>query len=212
KEFNLSPVISKSDLVEAYKWNNQNKTIIHFKDDNCYYLSSGERADITKEDCKSFNQALLEQKWKNFDEMMHEITSIYRVKFNEDSWKLSTCSCCFWLKNYKCNHQIAIAARKKKCNFDSVGMDIPIQSNRKKGRPKNTLSAFLLQPKETQSCDSGPKGIQSNEETDEENLPKRSRIEPEEIQSQTASKSCDKCCSKMTKRRYWACPNKCGKN
>ncbi|RNA21910.1 hypothetical protein BpHYR1_012200 [Brachionus plicatilis] len=45
------------------------------------------------------------------------------------------------------------------CNFDSVRMDIPIQSNRKKGRPKKNTKG---------------------------------------------SPFC-----KMTKRRYWACPNKC---
>ncbi|RNA16240.1 hypothetical protein BpHYR1_018776 [Brachionus plicatilis] len=48
------------------------------------------------------------------------------------------------------------------CNFDSVRMDIPIQSNRKKGRPKKNTKG---------------------------------------------SPFC-----KMTKRRYWACPNKCDFN
>ena len=132
KVFNHHPIIAKSDLVEAYKWNNQNKTIIHFKDDNYYYVSSCDKYDISKDDCKSYNQALNGKKWSNFDEMMNQIYSIHRVKYDENDWTLISCTCWFWLKRYKCHRQIAIAARKKKCNFDSVGMDIPIQSNRKK--------------------------------------------------------------------------------
>ena len=44
--------------------------------------------------------------------------------------RLSSCSCWYWLKHYKCYNLITIAERKKKCDFDSVGMDRPIQSNR----------------------------------------------------------------------------------
>ncbi|RNA18248.1 hypothetical protein BpHYR1_020844 [Brachionus plicatilis] len=76
-----------------------------------------------------------------------------------------------------CHHQIAIAARKK-CNFDSVGMDIPIQSNRKKCRPLKTVGALIRQPNETQVSNTVPKGIEFDEsEVEEEFVPKRARIE-----------------------------------
>ncbi|RNA10946.1 hypothetical protein BpHYR1_041792, partial [Brachionus plicatilis] len=48
-------------------------------------------------------------------------------------------------------------------NFDSVGMDIPIQSNRKKGRPLKTAEALKRQPNETQYSNAVPKGIESDE-------------------------------------------------
>ncbi|CAF0929231.1 unnamed protein product [Brachionus calyciflorus] len=46
---NHFPFIEKSDLVEAYKWNCQNKTIIHMKEDNCFYIGANEQAGISKE-------------------------------------------------------------------------------------------------------------------------------------------------------------------
>ncbi|RNA30936.1 hypothetical protein BpHYR1_007484 [Brachionus plicatilis] len=64
--------------------------------------------------------------------------------------------------------------------FDSVGMDIPIQADRKKGRPKDTAGALEHQPKETQALTSAPKGIESddgsNDESIQQNVSKRPRI------------------------------------
>ncbi|RNA23604.1 hypothetical protein BpHYR1_049563 [Brachionus plicatilis] len=47
--------------------------------------------------------------------------------------------------------QTISSCTKKKCYFDSVGMDTPIQANRKKGRPKDTAGALEHQLKETQA-------------------------------------------------------------
>ncbi|CAF1146241.1 unnamed protein product, partial [Brachionus calyciflorus] len=40
KIFYEFPNVKKDDLVKAYKWNSYNKTIIHLKDDNYYYLTA----------------------------------------------------------------------------------------------------------------------------------------------------------------------------
>ncbi|RMZ96092.1 hypothetical protein BpHYR1_030816 [Brachionus plicatilis] len=94
-----------------------------------------------------------------------------------------------------------------------VGLDIPIQANQKKGRPKDTAGPLEHQPsinQETQTSTSAPKGIESdddsNDESIQENVSKRPRID-----SVTRGQEmfCKKCGVKMTKRRYWACPNKC---
>ncbi|RNA20553.1 hypothetical protein BpHYR1_038685 [Brachionus plicatilis] len=56
------------------------------------------------------------------------------------------------------------------------------------------------------------KGIESDEDSKDEVLSKRPRIESVQNEAfDSESKSCEKCGSKMTKRRYCACPNKCGK-
>ncbi|CAF0864247.1 unnamed protein product [Brachionus calyciflorus] len=54
-------------------------------------------------------------------------------------------------KFLECYHLTTIAARKKKCNFVSVDMDIPIQANRKKRRPKDTAGPLVRQPNKTQA-------------------------------------------------------------
>ncbi|RNA09213.1 hypothetical protein BpHYR1_050617, partial [Brachionus plicatilis] len=125
-----------------------------------------------------------------------------KVKYNENSWTMSSCNWWYWLKNYKCYHITTIAARKKKCSLDSVGMDFPIQANRKRGQPKGTAGALEHQPKETQSSNLAPKCIDSDTDDAsnpiEENVSKRpiivSNIQAEE-------KLCDKCGAKMIKRR-----------
>ncbi|RNA13458.1 hypothetical protein BpHYR1_049534, partial [Brachionus plicatilis] len=63
-------------------------------------------------------------------------------------------------------------------------MNIPIQSNRKKGRPKKTLKALLFQPSDTQASSSSPKGIESDEDSEESD-------QNEAFDSE--SKSCENC-------------------
>ncbi|RNA11170.1 hypothetical protein BpHYR1_050991 [Brachionus plicatilis] len=47
-------------------------------------------------------------------------------------------------------------------------------------------------------------------DSEDEFLSKRPRIESDQNEAfDSDSKSCENCGSKMTKRRYWACPNKC---
>ncbi|RNA07018.1 hypothetical protein BpHYR1_046634 [Brachionus plicatilis] len=69
------------------------------------------------------------------------------------------------------------------CNFDSVGIDIPIQSNRKKSRPLKTAGALKRQPNETQYSNAVPKVIESDESQEKEYDPKRARIENKIVRS-----------------------------
>ncbi|CAF1101987.1 unnamed protein product [Brachionus calyciflorus] len=62
KFFNDCSIIVNNDLVQAYKWNSLNKTIIHLKNDDYYYVSSSDKVDITKTDCKMFIQSTQEKK------------------------------------------------------------------------------------------------------------------------------------------------------
>ena len=52
----------------------------------------------------------------------------------------------FWLKNYKCHHVISCAYRLKLLDFNSIGMDLPIQNKRKeRWRIKNALKSVQVQ-------------------------------------------------------------------
>ncbi|RNA04761.1 hypothetical protein BpHYR1_038130 [Brachionus plicatilis] len=74
----------------------------------------------------------------------------------------------------------------------------------KKEDQKKTLKALFLQPGETQASSSVPKGIESDEDPEDEVL---SRIESDSNEAfDSESKSCE-CDSKMMKRRYWAYSN-----
>ncbi|CAF0986175.1 unnamed protein product [Brachionus calyciflorus] len=149
-----------------------------------------------------FIKSIQEKNLTTFHSMVNDIFSLHRVKYNDDDWKLSTCSCWYCLKHYKCHHQITIAARKKKCSFDAVGLDEPIQADRKKARPKNNLNSLGKQPNETQSVASVPKGIDSDEE-DIQPISKLTRLELQATKIQEKEeKLCEKFGSIMMKRKH----------
>ena len=76
------------------------------------------------------------------DSMIADINRIRFVKFNNDNWKLSTCSCGVFLKDYKCVHILAVAVRTKKHVLDPKAYQIPLGQKRKRGRPPNMLPAL----------------------------------------------------------------------
>ena len=124
-----------------------------------------------------------------------------------------------YLKN-KCSHVIATCYRLKYVSFDSVGMNVPIEPNRKKGRPKATAAALQRQQENIQE----PIGIVDEEQ--DGNLLVRRPTQPR-INASAAQRSvqalpidtedqlshiCPTCGSLMKKKRYIYCPNKCSHN
>ncbi|RNA44681.1 hypothetical protein BpHYR1_053709 [Brachionus plicatilis] len=144
-----------------------------------YYVMNTKKNDITKEECKAFEKAE------------------------------SSCTCWFGLKDYRCDHQIATCARLKKCSFDLVAMDLPIESNRKRGASKKNASCLQRQKNETNASNEPAKGIESDNEDDESEIApqpsKRTRFDE-------TKKYCRVCNSEMRLKRYFYCPNKCKQN
>ena len=68
-----------------------------------------------------------------------------QILFDDTNWKLSRCSCCYWLKNYICSHIIILAVTLKIVEFPQASMQIPIGQNRKRGRPDKTKKALVRQ-------------------------------------------------------------------
>ena len=68
-----------------------------------------------------------------------------QILFDDTNWKLSRCSCCYWLNNYICSHIIILAVTLKIVEFPQASMQIPIGQNRKRGRPEKTKKALVRQ-------------------------------------------------------------------
>ena len=83
--------------------------------------------------------------------MLLATSNLVKIKLNKTSWKLSTCTCLSWQKNYKCNHVIAISCRLKLSDFVTVAMEQPIGLKRRRGRPETNKPALKKQPSETVS-------------------------------------------------------------
>ena len=166
KIYHEKPIIETKDWTDAFKWNAKSHKVI--KLDNIYFTSE-KKPILTKEECKDYLNSLKVMPWLTLDDMLLNVNSILQIKININCWENSECSCGAWLKNYKCNHVIAISCRLKLCDFTTVAMAQPIGMKRRKGRPKSTMPALIRQPTET--VDIANQLISEEEEEDEHTPP-----------------------------------------
>jgi len=66
---------------------------------------------------------------------MEMTNSITVIKFNDEDWESSQCSCAWWHKHLKCNHVITLAVRLKKASYIQIAYSASIASKMRKGRP-----------------------------------------------------------------------------
>ena len=201
-EFCKEPNISKSQMLHAYDWNKRSKPIHHIKD-NIYMCKGGKDGSLTRQECKQFLTDLDAVPWLQFDQMISSIFNIRIITFNKDNWKLSKCTCCYWLKNYICSHVIACSFRLRLFDFKDIGMDVPIEKKRKIGASRKNLSCYNKQPSDVVQLDEGV--IVENDETfDDTSRPnKRAKTVEVEANIENANVNCKKCNEPMKKRRYF---------
>jgi hypothetical protein len=155
REFHKHPLIDNKDWKDAYTWNKKNKKIINVK--SKFFIPAGKDKELSKSTCESYLNQEEQQKWTSFDDMIALFNSLHVVQVDFSSWQLSRCNCAFWVKNSKCNHVISVCYRLYKAkqlsdnDFLDAIMNLPIEPNRKRGRPTATTQAELRQPSEEQA-------------------------------------------------------------
>ena len=131
------PFLSKTGWTPY--WNKKNKPVIKLdtKHGRIYFTPAGNRSTLTKQECKEHLSAIENCAFDDFDTMMERVNSIHMIKIN--TFELSECNCFYWLKNFKCNHAIAIASRLGLCDFSAIIMTIPLERKRKIGEIKRSI-------------------------------------------------------------------------
>ena len=163
KVYEEKPTIETSDWTEALKWNSKQHSFIKAFSNKYVYCTSDSSKVITKIQCREFIQQISDCDYDDFDIMVRKINEIQIISLNRNCWENSVCNCREWMKFYKCNHIISLAARLKLCNFASVADSIPIMHKRKRGQPTKTASALSRQAVEIQEevgVDDCPSSIQ----------------------------------------------------
>ena len=163
KVYEEKPTIETSDWTEALKWNSKQHSFVKAFSNKEVYCTSDSSKVITKIQCREFMQQMSDCNYDDFDIMVQKINEIQIISLNRDCWENSVCNCREWMKFYKCNHVISLAARLKLCNFASVAYSIPIMHKRKRGQPTKTASALSRQAVEIQAdvgVDECPSSIQ----------------------------------------------------
>ena len=110
-EFYAKPVITTQDWTDAYKWQRLDKRVL--KIEGKYYIPSKEQLTMENSEAKRYASQSFETISK-FDDFIDFINSFHVVNINQEEWELSRCNCGGWLKNYKCDHVIAISSRLSK--------------------------------------------------------------------------------------------------
>ena len=57
-------------------------------------------SEFHKQDIKDYIDKVSQNEWESFSDLFKKINEIREILFDDTNWKLSKCSCCYWLKNY----------------------------------------------------------------------------------------------------------------
>ena len=121
-------------------------------------------SEFHKQDIKDYIDKVSQNEWESFSDLFEKINEIREILFDDTNWKLSKCSCCYWLKNYMCSHIIILAVTLKLVEFPQASMQIPIGQNRKRGRPNKTKKALVRQ---NENNSLSPRSSQTDSSTSE---------------------------------------------
>jgi len=144
-EVNCKPVAKEVQydlcvITSAYEWIKLKPRLLAEEDGQIrsIYVAAAESDAVTQNTPKVFNE-----KHKTFESFKKLHLSAYKIMFNVGNWKMSSCTCPSFLKNYKCKHVYGLAVHKKLALFPETVKTVPIGQKRKPGRPKGTTKALL---------------------------------------------------------------------
>ena len=107
-----------------------------------FFLPTGDIKQLSEDVCYDYVEQMVSLPFEEFDELMAEMSKLRLVKLDKNNWKLSSCTCKWYLKHYMCKHIIVVAVRKNLYTLDPRAEQIPVGQNRKRGRPKNTTPPY----------------------------------------------------------------------
>jgi uncharacterized Zn finger protein len=70
--------------------------------------------------------------------------SLWVVVFDEQDWKMSTCTCPIFSKSQICKHVVGIAITRKDYEVPPAAKSVPLGEKRKRGRPAKAKKALLI--------------------------------------------------------------------
>lgn len=107
-----------------------------------YIRANSNEAELTTDMVEQF----VEHNYATFEEFSNGTFEIHTMVFqkNPDDWKNAICSCVSFFQNYMCKHIIGIAYALKLFQIEPKVIDIVIEPNKKRGRPKKATSALQI--------------------------------------------------------------------
>lgn len=149
KVFKTEPTITNDDWEKAFNLSIEKRSMTKFvKNKKTYFaIASNDKpivADFENE-VKTFLEEIEDPKWKTFKQYQTNLFRMSIIEFNKDNWKLSTCTCPPYSKQYKCKHIIYFAVKNNLCVFPAAAKAIEITSKSSNGRIAKAKPALQRQ-------------------------------------------------------------------
>ena len=142
KEICLEPNIELREWTAAYHWVKADKLVISksAKKKRFFYVPAGGLLSVTSEAIKQATHC----RWTSFDQFAQRAFSVWTVTMKEEDWRSAVCTCPYHLKKQKCKHVLGLAIQLKLVKPPPAAKDTPIGQKRKRGRPKKTTKALII--------------------------------------------------------------------
>lgn len=128
--------ISKSMTKDGKKYA-RNKCVVYQENNldgklHCYMSSGDDSKEVTQSDVDEF----LATEYDSFDAWKENLFSMYHLTFDPDpsNWMNSNCNCPGFASSFMCKHIVCVAYQLEILNQPK---DDQLESNTKRGRPKN---------------------------------------------------------------------------
>jgi len=148
KFFAEEPLVSLKIETAAFQWS-QAQPDIKFRtsgDGNhvTYFISASGKPKLKEDEINKYLRVTSNCSWRTFDGYLSSITRLWMVTLNKSNWKLSGCTCPFYLKKNICKHIVGLAINLKLTELSASAKDIPLGKKRKRGRPGKATKALIV--------------------------------------------------------------------
>ena len=109
------------------------KTVVEQIHDS-YYFNYDLETKITYTAINLYKKYVDDFKFKTFDDYVNIVSTVCRVVVNHENWKLSTCICYDYQKQYMCKHVLGLVIRARLVTPPSHAIDFEFNQKQKRGR------------------------------------------------------------------------------
>lgn len=151
KPFVTIPSVSMADYRNAYAWVKNPERITTVSGDDYF---SRPKDSLSKQllpsDIQSYKQSLTSFSSHTFDSFYSLVNGIWHTKLNRANFRLSTCTCPSYFRDYICKHILGAAAIAKVNPIPNEAKAVCIEQKAPRGRPAKAKKALEYQPPVTQ--------------------------------------------------------------
>lgn len=144
KVISFQPSITLEVWTKAYQWAKSDKQVLQEKeiDGFSFCMPSHDSKSVSLQEMETMKL----MRYNTFDQFKDRAFRGWFVEVpNEiENWRQGICNCPTFFKKFICKHLLGIAIRLKLCKPPLAAKAVPIGQKRKRGRPKKSTKALII--------------------------------------------------------------------